>query len=107
MDLDLATDLSHFLEVYQAIANEGYDIVYATRLHPKSQVIGRSLKREVASRVFNFLLKMYLNVRFSDGMCGFKFLKRAVYPELFERGAQNDGWFSFLLNCWLHQNGKD
>ena len=93
MDLDLATDLPHFLEVYQAIAKEDYDIVYATRLHRNSKVINRPLKREIASRVFNAILKIYLGVQFSDGMCGFKFLKRAHYPALFEGGAQNDGWF--------------
>jgi glycosyltransferase involved in cell wall biosynthesis len=93
MDLDLATDLEHFLEAYRAIAVAEYDLVYATRLHPRSEVIGRSLKREVASRVFNFLLKAYLGVHFSDGMCGFKFLRRAVLADLMAGGAQNDGWF--------------
>ena len=93
MDLDLATDLKHFLEAYDAIAKLDHDIVYATRLHAKSEVINRSFKREVSSRGFNFLLKTYLNVGFSDGMCGFKWLKRAWYPKLFEAGAQNDGWF--------------
>jgi len=93
MDLDLATDLQHFLEAYDAIAKQDFDIVYATRLHPKSKVIGRPLKREIASRGFNFLLKAYLGVHFSDGMCGFKFLKREVYPKIYENGAQNDGWF--------------
>lgn len=93
MDLDLATDLSHFLQSYDAIAHNGFDLVYATRLHPQSRVIGRTLKREFTSRVFNWLLKLYLGVKFSDGMCGFKFLKRSVYPVLYEAGAQNDGWF--------------
>lgn len=93
MDLDLATDLSHFSEVVQAIAEEDYDLVYATRLHKNSKVINRPFKREVASRVFNFIIKNYLGTRFSDGMCGFKFLKRSHYPTLYERGAQNDGWF--------------
>lgn len=93
MDLDLATDLPHFLEAYRAIAEEGYDVVYASRLHPDAQVAGRSFKREVASRGFNLLLKAYLGVNFSDGMCGFKWLKREVYPELHAAGAQNDGWF--------------
>ncbi len=93
MDLDLATDLPHFLEAYEAIAEKGFDLVYGTRLHPKAQVLGRSLKREIASRGFNFLLRTYLRVGFSDGMCGFKFLRRSVYPSLHEGGAQNDGWF--------------
>lgn len=93
MDLDLATSLDHFLEAYDALAHKGFDLVYGSRLHPDSQVINRPLKREIASRIFNLLLKTYLGVRFSDGMCGFKFLRRAVYPKLFEAGAQNDGWF--------------
>ena len=93
MDLDLATDLPHFLEAYRAIAEQDFDLVYATRLHPKSKVIGRTLKREISSRGFNFLLKMYLNVDFSDGMCGFKWLKRSVYQQLHDGGAENDGWF--------------
>jgi glycosyltransferase involved in cell wall biosynthesis len=93
MDLDLATDLSHFLEAYEKIAAEDYDLVYASRLHAQSKVINRPFKREVSSRVFNFMLKKYLNVSFSDGMCGFKWLKREWYPKLYEAGAQNDGWF--------------
>ncbi|MBI5914171.1 MAG: glycosyltransferase [Bacteroidetes bacterium] len=93
MDLDLATDLPHFPEAYDAIANHGYDLVYGTRLHPKSKVIGRTLKREITSRMFNFILKTYLNVSFSDGMCGFKWLRREVYPPLHEAGAVSDGWF--------------
>ncbi len=93
MDLDLATDLPHFLEAYDAIANKNYDLVYATRLHPKSKVVGRTVKREITSRVFNLILKTYLNVGFSDGMCGFKWLKREVYPPLHQGGAISDGWF--------------
>ena len=93
MDLDLATDLAHFPEAYDAIANQGFDLVYATRLHPRAQVVGRTLKREITSRVFNFLLKTYLHVGFSDGMCGFKWLRREVYPQLHAGGAISDGWF--------------
>ncbi|HFA50829.1 MAG TPA: glycosyltransferase [Bacteroidetes bacterium] len=93
MDLDLATDLPHFLEAFDAIAKRGADLVYGTRLHPKSKVVGRTLKREISSRAFNFLLKTYLGVHFSDGMCGFKWLKRSVYPQLRDGGANNDGWF--------------
>jgi glycosyltransferase involved in cell wall biosynthesis len=93
MDLDLATDLPHFLEAFDALAKRGYDLVYGTRLHPRSKVVGRTLKREVTSRVFNLLLKLYLGTRFSDGMCGFKWLKREHYPALHAGGAVSDGWF--------------
>jgi glycosyltransferase involved in cell wall biosynthesis len=93
MDLDMATDLSHFLEAYDAIANHDFDVVYATRLHQNSKVIGRSLKREITSRTFNLILRFYLRVGFSDGMCGFKWLKRSRVQALMEGGVESDGWF--------------
>lgn len=93
MDLDMATDLLHFIQAYNALATEGYDLVYGTRLHPKSRVIGRTLKREITSRVFNFIVKRYLATRFSDGMCGFKWLKREFVRPLMEAGAVSNGWF--------------
>lgn len=93
MDLDLATDLPHFIQAYHALATEGFDLVYATRLHPRSKVIGRTLKREITSRVFNLMLKVYLGTRFSDGMCGFKWLHRHHLPALQAGGAVSNGWF--------------
>lgn len=93
MDLDLATDLQHLQPALDAIEQANYDLVYASRLHKNSTVINRTFKRELASRVFNGLLKAYLGVHFSDGMCGFKWLKRAKLTPLMEAGAQNDGWF--------------
>lgn len=93
MDLDLATDLQHFIQAYHALTTEGFDLVYGTRLHRKSRVIGRTLKREVTSRVFNLLLKTYLGTRFSDGMCGFKWLKREFVSPLMTGGAVSNGWF--------------
>lgn len=93
MDLDLATDLKHFIQAYNALATEGFDLVYGTRLHKKSRVVGRTLKREITSRVFNFMLKAYLGTRFSDGMCGFKWLLRKHVAPLMEGGAVSNGWF--------------
>jgi glycosyltransferase involved in cell wall biosynthesis len=93
MDLDLATDLRHFIQAYHALATEDFDLVYGTRLHKKSVVIGRTLKREITSRVFNFILKNYLGTRFSDGMCGFKWLHRRHVKPLMDAGAVSNGWF--------------
>lgn len=93
MDLDLATDLPHFLEAFALLDRQEVDLVYASRLHPNAKVIGRAWKREISSRVFNWLLRTYLGVGFSDGMCGFKFLRRDKLPLLLAAGADNDGWF--------------
>ncbi|MFA5161307.1 MAG: glycosyltransferase [Elusimicrobiales bacterium] len=91
-DLDIATDLRHVRQAVEAV-ELGCDLVYGTRLHRDSRVYGRSLWRETTSRVFNLLLRTYLGAKFSDGQCGFKFLKRSVYETLLGAGAQSDGWF--------------
>ncbi|MBI0536211.1 glycosyltransferase [Roseomonas sp. KE2513] len=92
IDLDLATDLKHLPEAFTELSN-GADIVYGSRLARGAKVVGRTLKREVISRVFNAILKIYVGARFSDGMCGFKFLRRAHLPALLANGAESDGWF--------------
>lgn len=91
MDLDLATDLNHLPDALNALINA--DIVYGTRLHKKSKVIGRTLKREITSRIFNLILRVFLNTSFSDGMCGFKFLKNRHLEKILARGAHSNGWF--------------
>ncbi len=93
MDLDLATDLKHFIQAYNAVATEGFDLVYGSRLHPKSKVIGRTIKREITSRIFNMMLRIYLGTKFSDGMCGFKWLRREHVKPLIAGGAVSNGWF--------------
>jgi glycosyltransferase involved in cell wall biosynthesis len=69
------------------------DIVTGSRLAKGSRVIGRSPLRNVTSRAFNLLLRIVFRISFSDGMCGFKFLKRSSLDELRAAGAVSDGWF--------------
>ena len=93
MDLDLATDLKHLPEVIDIFRNRDVDFVVGSRLLPESVVENRTLLREITSRVFNYILKKYLRVSFSDGMCGFKFIKKESYAKILKFGVQNDGWF--------------
>lgn len=93
MDLDLATDLKHLKPALDAIIHGGADVVTGSRLAEGALVEGRSALRGFTSRVFNFILKVYLGVTFSDGMCGFKFLRRQVFDRIRGAGAESDGWF--------------
>jgi len=93
MDLDLATDIKHIQQMITAFDDTDCDLVYGSRLHKNALVEGRSLKREITSRVFNQVVKGYLGIKFSDGMCGFKFLKRENVEPLIKLGARSDGWF--------------
>jgi glycosyltransferase involved in cell wall biosynthesis len=93
MDLDLATDLSALKPALQALIDGGTDLVTGSRLMKGSQVKGRSVKRNITSRVFNYIVKFIFRTKFSDGMCGFKFLRRSCLETLMAHGAQSDGWF--------------
>jgi len=96
MDVDLATDLRHLAEVVRLFSNHlGSEVavVNGSRRLPGSYVINRSLLRSITSHGFNWLLFNLLGVRFTDGMCGFKFLRRDIYDELSRQGLENDDWF--------------
>jgi glycosyltransferase involved in cell wall biosynthesis len=93
MDLDFATGLQHLEEAVHEISFNNYDFAYGTRLHKNSTVIGRTAKRELVSRIFNYMLKIYLHTSISDGMCGFKFFKRSLLRQILSGGANSNGWF--------------
>jgi glycosyltransferase involved in cell wall biosynthesis len=93
MDIDLATDLKHLKEMNEFMQNEEISIVIGSRLLPNSQVIGRSFKREIISKAFNYILRYVLGVKFTDAMCGFKFYKNDVAQRLIKECSQSDGWF--------------
>ena len=57
MDVDLSTKLDAFPQLLRAF-DEGYDLAIGSRLTRGSKVIGRSLKRETTSRVYNLLIRI-------------------------------------------------
>jgi glycosyltransferase involved in cell wall biosynthesis len=93
MDLDLATDLSYIRPVLDMLMSDKADIVTGSRLAKGSTVIGRSLFRTFISRCFNQILYMTFHTSITDGMCGFKFLKKCYLKNILESGAVSDGWF--------------
>ena len=93
MDLDLSTDIEHLHQVFDALLSDKYDMVAGTRLAKESVVTGRSIIRNFTSRIFNEIISLSFRGNFTDGMCGFKFLKRDILEVLIENGADNNGWF--------------
>ena len=91
MDVDLATDLSHFPQLIHAL-EEGCHIAIGSRLSRGSKVFGRSLTREVTSRCYNILIRSMFFTAFGDAQCGFKALTRetahAIVPKI-----KNNYWF--------------
>lgn len=92
-DVDMSTNLNHINDVIKAFS-EGYDVVNSSRLLKTSKVINRTFKREIASLLFNFILKFRLKVKITDGMCGFKFLKKNAYLQIRNTDwTLSDKWF--------------
>jgi glycosyltransferase involved in cell wall biosynthesis len=69
-DVDLATDMRHLPELLSAI-RKGADIATGSRLMPGSDIV-RTGGREIASRSYNFLVRLFLGSRIYDHQCGFK-----------------------------------
>ena len=71
MDIDLSVKLDSFRNLINGI-EDGFDICVGSRYMQGSKV-KRSLKRKIVSFVYHkILLNLFLNVRFTDGQCGFK-----------------------------------
>ncbi len=91
MDVDLATDLKHLKELVDAIAVEGYDLATGSRLMKDSKT-DRPAKREIASRGYNFLVRLFLGSKIHDHQCGFKAFKRDVILEI-GKDVKDNHWF--------------
>lgn len=90
IDVDLATDMKHLKELIQAI-RDGYDFATGSRMLPESDV-KRTLKRELASRGFNFLVRFMLDSKLHDHQCGFKSFKRQSVFAIMD-SVKDTHWF--------------
>lgn len=89
-DVDLATDMQHLPELIGAI-REGAHIATGSRLMPGSDIV-RTGGREIASRSYNFLVRLFLGSRIYDHQCGFKaFRKEYILPIL--PSIRSSHWF--------------
>jgi glycosyltransferase involved in cell wall biosynthesis len=89
-DVDLATDMRHLPALISAI-RDGSDISTGSRLLPASDIV-RTEGREIASRSYNFLVRLFLGSRIFDHQCGFKAFNRdRILPIL--PAIRSNHWF--------------
>jgi glycosyltransferase AglD len=80
-DVDLATDMQHLPSLISAVRS-GSVISTGSRLLPESDIV-RTGDREIASRSYNFLVRLFLGSRIHDHQCGFKaFDRERIVPIL-------------------------
>jgi glycosyltransferase involved in cell wall biosynthesis len=89
-DVDLATDMHYLPELIRSI-REGADIATGSRLMPESEIV-RTGGREIASRSYNFLVRLFLGSMIHDHQCGFKAFKKGQVVHLLSE-IQSNHWF--------------
>ena len=89
-DVDLATDMQHLSTLIDAIRN-GADVSTGSRLLMDSDIV-RTEGREIASRTYNFLVRLFLGSRLFDHQCGFKGFNKVRILTVLPRIRSNH-WF--------------
>ena len=93
MDVDLSTDINRMPDLVAAIADEGYDVAVGSRLRKESEVVGRTLKREITSRGYNIMIRMMFPLTsWRDAQCGFKAVSRKAAENVVPL-AKDNAWF--------------
>lgn len=97
MDADLATPLSEFDLLKESI-RAGADIAIGSRpLQTSTLSVRQPLLRELAGRLFNFIVRSVSGLPFQDTQCGFKLWKSGSAKESFTRCVING--FAFDVEC--------
>ncbi len=105
MDVDLSTDLKHLRQIVDAVADQGYDLAIGSRLIKGSEVVGRSLKREIASRGYSCLFRGMFCTPFRDAQCGFKAVSAGAAQSLLPLVKNNHWFFDTELLLIAQKNG--
>lgn len=96
MDIDLSTDLKHLPNILHAL-ERGFDIAIGSRNTRGARVYGRGALRNITSKGYIALIKLFFWVHFTDAQCGFKAVTRTVVRELMPRIEDNEWFFDSEL----------
>lgn len=104
MDIDLSTDLKHLPHMLHAL-ERGFDVAIGSRNAKNARVYGRSLLRNITSKGYITLIKIFFWVHFSDAQCGFKAVTRRVVRELIPDVVDNEWFFDTELLLIAEKRG--
>ncbi len=103
MDIDLSTDLKYLSETIELFEKDPeLQYVNGTRFSKDSDTQGRKWYRRITSAGLAFLLKKLFNMKATDALCGFTFLRTGLAKELVSECSDDHGWFytvEFLLRA--------
>jgi glycosyltransferase involved in cell wall biosynthesis len=105
MDVDLSTDLRHFMPMIDPLMRGEYHVATGSRLMSGSRV-KRQLKREIISRCYNLIVKAMFPARsFYDAQCGFKAISHKAVQDLIPYIVDNAWFFDSELLLRAEQCG--
>jgi glycosyltransferase involved in cell wall biosynthesis len=91
IDVDLATDMNYLPLIINAVMYEDYDVAMGSRLMPQSDT-KRSSTRTIASKTYNWMVRVLLGSKLYDHQCGFKAFRRAPILKLLDQ-IKDGHWF--------------
>ena len=103
MDIDLSTDLKYLsktIEMFQRDCQLQY--VTGSRFSKESDTKGRRWYRKITSKGLVVLLKSVFQMKATDAVCGFTWLRKEAAEELVRESSKDNGWFytiEFLLRA--------
>ena len=93
MDVDLSTDLQFLPLLVAAIADDGYEVAIGSRLTKDSEVVDRTVKREITSRGYNVMIHLFFPLtKWKDAQCGFKAISRRTAENVLPL-VKDNAWF--------------
>jgi glycosyltransferase involved in cell wall biosynthesis len=95
MDADLSTRLDHLKDVVGMVEN-GYDAVIASR-YVRGSHARRPVLRDMASKVYNLLVRMLFRDSISDHQCGFKGFKQQALKDVLDETVEKGFLFDTEL----------
>ena len=106
MDIDLSTDIRHLGEVID-IFQKQRDVVMVngSRWSKESDTTGRKWYRNLSSYGLTYMLKIFLKMKASDSICGFKFFRKDFVEKLIEESGDEAGWF-YIIELLLRAERK-
>ena len=102
MDIDLATNLKHLNQVQDAfLKDQSLEFINGSRFNKKSVVKGRKWYRNITSYGLLAMLHLFLKMKATDSICGFKFFKKETAERLIATSSKDEnGWF-FVIEMLL------
>lgn len=93
MDVDLSTDLQSLPPLVAAITDDGYEVAIGSRLTKDSEVVDRTVKREITSRGYNVMIHLFFpRTKWKDAQCGFKAISRRTAENVLPL-VKDNAWF--------------